>query len=70
MVVGSERLEGIVNNPHHLSYRQVTPQPSFFCFKLLAEMLQSEKDPFIFFCGVCVAGLLLIVNIKLINLPG
>lgn len=73
MVVGSECLQGAVNNPHHLSYRQVTPQLSFFYSNILAETLQSQRgqlDPFIFFSSICVACLLLIANIELINLPG
>lgn len=43
MVVGSERLQGAVNNPHHLSYRQVTPQLSFFCLKVLVGAFQSKN---------------------------
>lgn len=63
-VVGSGCLPGAANKPHHLSSRQVTPQPSFFYFKLLAETLQSEKeqDPFIFSCRVCATGLWRIVD--------
>lgn len=43
MAVGSERLRGPVNNPHHLSYRQVTPHLSFFCLKVLVGAFQSEN---------------------------
>lgn len=43
MVVGSERLRGAVNNPHHLSYRQVAPQLSFSCLKVLVGAFQSEN---------------------------
>lgn len=43
MVVGSECLWGPVNNPHHLSYRQVTPQLSFFHLKVLLGAFQSEN---------------------------
>lgn len=67
IVMGSEHPQGAVNNPHHLFYTEVTSQPSFVRLELLAETLQIEKeqlDLFIFLCSICIAGLLLIVNIE------